>query len=200
MLLSVEAQAPDIPAACGDILAAAVAACTTLALTIVASASIIGSVNAYDPQNYLPRESAPGLMGRVRMALFDALDAELEPLGLKATDYVVLVALANEATTASSICASIAHDPGAMTRKIDALEKKGLVRRVRSETDRRAIRIELTPEARKLYPRAVNTVVGVVNDFLHGFSRTEVRELESMLKRILANAEAREATRGKDAA
>jgi DNA-binding MarR family transcriptional regulator len=158
-------------------------------------------MTAYDPQNYKPRDAAPGLMGRIRMALFDALDAELEPLGLKATDYVVLVTLANDsAPTASSVCSLIAHDPGAMTRKIDALEKKGLVRRVRSEKDRRAIHIELTPEARKLYPRMMNAVVGVVNEFLHGFAKSEVRELEGMLKRILANAEAREAARKEDAA
>jgi len=155
---------------------------------------------AYDPLTYRPREAAPGLMGRVRVALLDALDAELEPFGLKASDYIVLVTLANDQQlTASSVCSVIAHDPGAMTRKIDSLEKKGLVRRVRSETDRRAIHLELTPECRKLFPRMMNAVVGVINEFLHGFSKAEVREMESMLKRILANAEARE-SRKKDAA
>jgi len=157
-------------------------------------------MSAYDPNTYQPREAAPGLMGRVRVALLEALDAELEPFGLKASDYIVLVTLANDqALTASSVCSVIAHDPGAMTRKIDALEKKGLVRRVRSETDRRAIHLELTPEGRKLYPKMMNAVVGVINEFLHGFSKAEVREMESMLKRILANAEARD-TRKKDAA
>jgi DNA-binding MarR family transcriptional regulator len=153
-------------------------------------------MNAYDPQNFRPREAAPGLMGRIRVALFEALDAELEPFGLKATDYVVLVTLGSDPPlTASSVCSLIAHDPGAMTRKIDGLEKKGLVRRVRSETDRRAIHIELTPEGRKLYPRLMSAVVGVVNEFLHGFSKAEVRELESMLKRILANGQARQEAR-----
>jgi len=157
-------------------------------------------MNAYDPKDYQPREAAPGLMGRVRVALLDALDAELEPFGLKASDYIVLVTLANDqALTASSVCSVIAHDPGAMTRKIDGLEKKGLLRRVRSETDRRAINLELTPEGRKLYPKMMSAVVGVINEFLHGFSKAEVREMESMLKRILANAEARE-SRKKDAA
>ena len=165
-----------------------------------ASASILAAMNAYDPKDYQPREAAPGLMGRVRVALLDALDAELEPFGLKASDYIVLVTLANDqALTASSVCSVIAHDPGAMTRKIDGLEKKGLVRRVRSETDRRAINLELTPEGRKLYPKMMSAVVGVINEFLHGFSKAEVREMESMLKRILANAEARE-SRKKDAA
>jgi DNA-binding MarR family transcriptional regulator len=167
---------------------------------MIAAASNVAAMNPYDPQTFKPREAAPGLMGRVRVALLDALDAELEPLGLKASDYIVLVTLASGAqVTAASVCSVIAHDPGAMTRKIDALEKKGLVRRLRSETDRRAIHLELTPEGRKLYPRMMNSVVGVINEFLHGFSKAEVREMESMLKRILANAEAREA-RKKDAA
>lgn len=167
---------------------------------MIAEASNLGAMSAYDPKDYKPREAAPGLMGRVRVMLLDALDAELEPFDLKASDYIVLAALASDQQlTASSVCSVIAHDPGAMTRKIDGLEKKGLVRRVRSETDRRAIHLELTPEARKLYPRMMNAVVGVINEFLHGFSKAEVREMESMLKRILANAEARE-SRKKDAA
>ena len=158
-------------------------------------------MNAYDIGTYQPRDAAPGLMGRIRVALFEAIDAELEPMGLKATDYVVLVTLANDKPlTSASVCSLIAHDPGAMTRKIDGLEKKGLVRRVRSETDRRAIHLELTPEARKLYPRMMTAVIGVVNEFLHGFTKAEVRELEGMLRRILANAEAREGAGRKDAA
>ena len=168
---------------------------------MIAEATIILPMTAYDPKNYQPRDSAPGLMGRVRVMLFDALDEELAPFGLKATDYVVLVTLANDPTrTASSVCSTIAHDPGAMTRKIDALEKKGLVRRVRSETDRRAIHIELTAEGRKVLPRVMATVVGIVNDFLTGFSKAEVREMESMLHRILENAGARAERKKKDAA
>jgi DNA-binding MarR family transcriptional regulator len=156
---------------------------------------------AYDPTHFDPRNAAPALMGRVRAQLLEAIDVELEPFGLKATDYVVLVLLANDPTaTASAVCSVIAHDPGAMTRKIDSLEKKGLVRRARSESDRRAIRLELTAEGRKVYPRVLATVVGVVNEFLHGFTKGEVRELEGMLQRILGNAEARKASRKEDAA
>jgi DNA-binding MarR family transcriptional regulator len=155
----------------------------------------------YDPATYDPRNAIPGLMGRVRTALLTALDAELDQFGLKATDYVVLVSVANDsACTASSVCSVIAHDPGAMTRKLDALEKKGLLRRVRSESDRRAIHLELTAEGKKLFPRVMATVVAVVNDYLQGFTKTEAREMESMLKRILANAEGRAGQQKEDAA
>jgi len=146
----------------------------------------------YDPANYDLRNAVGPLIARTRAAFMAALDERLAAHDLKAADYIVLVALANDIDTASGVCSALSHDPGAMTRKIDALEKRGLVRRVRSSEDRRAIKLELTPEGRKVYPKALATAIGVANDFLHGFSKTEVRQLEGMLKRILANAEALE--------
>lgn len=154
-------------------------------------------MSAYDLATYEPRNAVPGLIARVRMAFLDELDTRLAPLDLKATDYIVLVTLASgDVETASSICSVLAHDPGAMTRKIDALEKRGLVRRVRSEEDRRAIHLELTPEGKKLYPKALAAAVSMANEFLEGFTKAEVKALESLLKRILTNVEAIETVKG----
>ena len=145
----------------------------------------------YETANYEPRKAVPGLVARLRMLWLDELDARLAPLDLRAADYLVLVTLATgDVETASSVCSVLAHDPGAMTRKIDALEARGLVRRVRSAEDRRAIKLELTAEGKKLYPKAVAAAVGMVNEMLHGFTKAEVRQLEELLKRILANAAA----------
>jgi len=148
-------------------------------------------MTAYDIATYQPREAIPGLIARVRMAFLDELEARLAPLDLKAADYLVLVTLAaGNVDTASSVCSVLAHDPGAMTRKIDALEKRGLVRRVRSDEDRRAIKLELTHEGRKLYPKALAIGVGLANEYLEGFSKSEVKALEGLLNKILQNAEA----------
>jgi MarR family transcriptional regulator, multiple antibiotic resistance protein MarR len=76
-----------------------------------------------------------------------------------------------------------------MTRKIDGLEELGLVRRVRSAEDRRAIKLELTDEGRKVYPKVLAVAVQLANEILHGFTKAEVRQLEGMLKRMLAVAE-----------
>ena len=152
---------------------------------------------AYDLATYEPRNAIPGLVARLRMAFLDELEARLAPLDLKAADYLVLVTLATgNVETASSVCSVLAHDPGAMTRKIDALEKRGLVRRVRSAEDRRAIKLELTPEGRKLYPKALAIAVDMANEFLEGFTKTEVKALEGFLKRILANVEAQATVKG----
>ncbi|APV51621.1 hypothetical protein BWI17_19145 [Betaproteobacteria bacterium GR16-43] len=148
-------------------------------------------MSIYDPATYDFTTAIPPMMGRVRTALLNHLEEQLSPLDLKAADYVVLAILANGGSvTASSVCSFLSHDPGAMTRKIDALEKRGLVRRVRSAEDRRAIQLELTPEGKKLYPKALAIGVGVANDFLRGFTKAEARQLEGLLKRMLENADA----------
>ena len=147
-------------------------------------------MSIYDPATYDFATAVPPMMGRVRTAMMDALDERLAPLDLQTADYLVLAILANGGSaTASTVCSFLAHDPGAMTRKIDGLEKRGIVRRVRSEEDRRAIKLELTPEGKKLYPKALAIGVGVANDFLRGFSKAEVKLLESMLQRIHVNAQ-----------
>jgi len=145
----------------------------------------------YDTDTYDIRNAVPPLMGRVRGAFMSALDERLAPYDVKTADYLVLMALANDvADTASSLCWVMSHDPGAMTRKIDSLEARGLVRRLKTPEDRRANRLELTPEGRKLQPKMLAAAVDIANEFLQGFTKPEVRALEDMLKRILANAEA----------
>jgi DNA-binding MarR family transcriptional regulator len=158
-------------------------------------------MSIYDPATYDIRTAVGPMLGRVRGAFLEALDEALAPYDLKSADYLVLVALANDtADTAASVCSVLAHDPGAMTRKIDALEKRGLVRRVRSAEDRRAIKLDLTPDGKKLYPKILAAAVDVANAFLQGFTKPEVRSLEGMLKRILDNAQARETPKGRAAA
>src|SRR5206468_470615 len=128
------------------------------------------------------------LVNRVRVELIDALDRELSQFDISAAQLIVLASVANkEAGSASGLCKSISYDPGAMTRMIDRLEQKGLVRRVPNAEDRRAMNLEMTAAGKALYPQllAAKEVVGV--QFLRGFSPDEVRLLETFLNRMLEN-------------
>lgn len=144
----------------------------------------------YDPRNFDPATSVGRLMTMVKAAMMEALDRELAPFDITAAQFVIIVRLANceAATTPSSLCKGGSYDPGAMTRMIDRLEHKGLVRRVRSPEDRRKISVELTREGRAAYPKLIVGAVGVLNHFMRGFSKAEARQLEAYLRRILANA------------
>lgn len=48
--------------------------------------------------------------------------------------------------------------------------------------------LELTDEGRAAYPRMREMSMAVANRFLRGFTRAEARQLESLLARMLENA------------
>ncbi|HXO66225.1 MAG TPA: MarR family transcriptional regulator, partial [Steroidobacteraceae bacterium] len=114
----------------------------------------------------------------------------LAPLELSGAQFAVIASLAagSEPKSAADLCKGISYDAGAMTRMLDRLESKGLLRRRRSADDRRLVHLELTDEGRAAYPRMREMSMAVANRFLHGFSRTEARQLESLLARMIENA------------
>lgn len=141
----------------------------------------------YDPKNFDPKTGIGGLIARVRVKLFEALDEELAPFDITAAQYVILVNLANGVDSASGLCKGVSYDPGAMTRMIDRLERKGFVRRVRSPEDRRVVNLALTEEGKAVYPKLVARAAAATNRRLRGFTKTEARQLESFLQRMLVN-------------
>jgi DNA-binding MarR family transcriptional regulator len=143
----------------------------------------------YDVKTFEPKNAIGYLIGHTRKALLEEIDRELAPLDLTAAQYIILSSLNHlQIATAADLCSGMIYDPGAMTRLIDRLELKGFVRRQRQPGDRRRVNLELTDEGKALYPRMNAVVVRVLNRFLAGFTKKEVRELEQFLRRILTNA------------
>jgi MarR family transcriptional regulator, multiple antibiotic resistance protein MarR len=150
--------------------------------------STLAATALFDSKTFEPRTGLGRLLSQVKMEIMEALDRELAPLDITAAQYVILVTLAEGPTdSASGLCKGVSYDPGAMTRMIDRLERKGLVRRVRCPDDRRKTNLELTAEGKAVYPRLIDSAVAVLNRYLRGFSRQEIAQLETYLKRMLAN-------------
>jgi len=155
----------------------------------------------YDSATYVPRKSIGSLLSRVRVEMLAALDQELAaerrlaPLELSAAQFIVIASLAADEgrKSASDLCKGISYDAGAMTRMLDRLEGKGLIRRNRSPEDRRLVFLELTDAGRAAYPRMRELSLGVANRFLRGFTKAEARQLEGLLTRMLENAHEGEA-------
>jgi DNA-binding MarR family transcriptional regulator len=141
----------------------------------------------YDPKTFDPKTGIGSLIARVRVKLFEALDEELAPFDITAAQYVILVNLANGVDSASGLCRGVSYDPGAMTRMIDRLERKGFVRRVRSPEDRRVVNLALTEEGKAVYPKLVARAAAATNRRLRGFTKAEAQQLESFLQRMLVN-------------
>ena len=48
----------------------------------------------YDPKTFNPKTAIGGLVSRVKLKLFEAMEAELAPYDITAAQYVILVGLA----------------------------------------------------------------------------------------------------------
>ena len=90
-----------------------------------------------------------------------------------------------EHLTATALSAETCHDMGALTRIVDDLEEAGLVRRERSERDRRVVEIALTPEGRRQLQGGKRLVVELLNSLITPFSRQEVETLIALLQRMM---------------
>jgi len=102
--------------------------------------------------------------------------------------YAVLKHLAEgSARTAAELCRFMHYDTGAMTRIVDRLEGKGLVRRERSREDRRAVVLRLAPSGRAQLPRLTAAAARVLEEHLAGFNATEIEALKSYLGRMIDN-------------
>lgn len=152
----------------------------------------------YDNASFQAGRHIGALVSRVKVEMLAAIDRELAqdkrlaPLEMSAAQYIIVANLASgpgEPKSAADLCKVISYDAGAMTRMLDRLEAKGLVRRTRSSQDRRLMNLELTEEGRAAYPRMREISMNIANRFLRGFTKAEARQLEGFLNRMLENAQ-----------
>jgi DNA-binding MarR family transcriptional regulator len=148
----------------------------------------------YDAKTIDLQNSIGALLNKVRAAMSTAIDEALledRDIARYELTYAQCVILAKlhqgETQCAGEICKLLTYDRGAMSRMLDRLERKGMIRRVRRPGERRMITLEITKEGEEVYPSIKAAVVTVMNRFLHGVSKTEVRQVEGVLRRMLAN-------------
>ena len=144
----------------------------------------------YRAQTYRVEDSVGFQITRLRAALFAAVDREVAPWGISAAQGTILIYIAHgRGNRAADIARDYSYDTGSMTRMIDRLVNKGLLRRVRDATDRRSVLLELTARGAKLTGELPAVAAKTLNDLLRGFSRPELDQLKGYLGRMLANAD-----------
>jgi DNA-binding MarR family transcriptional regulator len=140
--------------------------------------------------DYQLGESVGYLLSRVRSTLWNMVTQHTTAeLGITSTQAsIVFMLAAGQGVTAADLAREYGIDASAVTRLIDRLEKRGLLSRVRSEEDRRVVRLALTPEGYALAERIPAIFTRVLDKLLMGFTPEEVGFLKSMLRRVLANS------------
>lgn len=145
----------------------------------------------YAPGQYRPDQSVGYLMRKVLSSILSRADLQLASHDLTYVQWLPLYKLAmHEGNTVASLARDLAIDPGAMTRSLDRLEAKGLVRRERSTEDRRVVHLRLTDDGRAVARKVPAVLAEVLNGHLRGFSAEEWQLMLQFLNRMLANGEA----------
>ena len=125
-------------------------------------------------------------VGTLASAMRKGLEEELAPMGATPAQWVILeAAFAGNADTLTALARIIPVDAAAISRKLDKLQQRGLVRRRRLRSDRQTVRIELTDAGRELVPQLAPRVAANNHRFLAGITEQERLNFIEIVQKML---------------
>ena len=129
------------------------------------------------------------LLGRAAILKDRIIDTHMEPHGITAAQFKVLIIMAQFGVdTPAELCRHLSLDSGSMTRMLDRLEQKGLLSRKRSELDRRQVQLVLTEDGQQLAGMLPHIGAQALNQLAGALEPGELQTLEKILKKILIAA------------
>lgn len=138
--------------------------------------------------------SSPGYLLRKSTRLVIAqLHAAFADLDISFPQWITLMLVGDhEAVTAAQLSRTLGHNSGAVTRLIDQLEERSLIKRERSTTDRRVVELALTDAGSSIAQALAPRVISLWDELLEDFTNDEVDMLRLLLTRLLVKLEARD--------
>jgi DNA-binding MarR family transcriptional regulator len=122
-----------------------------------------------------------------------AMDETLNEFHLDYSEYKLLGLLMREGEVYRSSPGKLAKimelSSGAMTNRLDRLEKAGLLRRLPDPDDRRGILVELTPEGKRVYEDAIGVQGRKESLVASALSVPEKKQLNGLLRRLMIEFE-----------
>ena len=134
-----------------------------------------------------------GRLVRVARLIEGRLGAYAGEYGLAVPEFDVLFTLRRAGPpfrlSPSRIADSLLVTSGTLTGRLDRLERRGLLKRVRNPEDRRGMDVELTTDALTLVDEVVEQHVANEEQMLSGLSASERKRLEALMRKLLAHLE-----------
>lgn len=142
-----------------------------------------------EPHLRLPSETALGYHLRLTSEdLRACLQQEIEPQGVRLAQWQYLRALWDcDGISQSELSARVSRLGSNTVTALNILEKNGLIRRKRSATDRRVVRVYLTEKAKAKQDRLIQSAVSVMRQATDGISDTDLLTTLRTLKSIQQN-------------
>jgi DNA-binding MarR family transcriptional regulator len=124
-----------------------------------------------------------------------ALVAALQSFGLSFGDFDVLNTLRrrgdDRGTKPKDLAQSSLITSGAMTSRLDRLERAGLIERKPDPADRRGVLVQLTEHGERLAEESLHAVIAADEDFLEPLSPRQRNSVASALRQLLLRSEPR---------
>jgi DNA-binding MarR family transcriptional regulator len=135
-----------------------------------------------------------GIVTRIAKAyryIEDEARASLARVGLTKEEFKVLMALQrNGSQSHGSLCRRCDCSTGAMTNRLDKLERTGLLARSPDPHDRRGVLLELTARGREKLDEYIDTGSSRELELLSGMTADERRQLNGLLQRLIGSLQA----------
>ncbi len=124
-------------------------------------------------------------IGQAAVSLERAVDARLRPWSLNQSQGAALTVLAQHGPQRMSHLARfLLQQTQTTTDLVDRLERRGLVRRIRHETDRRVVLVEITDQGKALLNEIGDAAWTVGFDAFRTINGTDLRRLTDAARRI----------------
>ncbi len=109
-------------------------------------------------------------------------------VGLTPEQFLLIDLLWNQGSmTQQQMADAMQKDKNSITKLVDALEKKGLVLRVKDKTDRRSNKLVLTQSAEMMKSGAKECGISMLDNILTGIDEDELRSFLNTLGKLTDN-------------
>jgi len=145
----------------------------------------------YTVETLQPGKSIGFLVKRCGILMTQIAERHFESTSVSFIQWAALMQLCAQAghMSATQLSRELGYDMGALTRVVDELERRGLVRRERSRRDRRAVEIAVTAAGRRQAESAKRAVVDLLNELIEPYSEAEITTLIELMQRMLLRLE-----------
>ena len=151
------------------------------------------------PEVDLEVEGIADRIGGLNRRIRRMLDETLAEFGLTLSEWKILKLLRQAGPpyrrSAGQLADGVELTSGAMTARLDRLEKAGLVRRVPDPADRRGVQVELTPAGRRAWEDSFSAQAAKEAFIAAALNESEKRQLNALLRRLMLEFERREQAR-----
>ena len=142
------------------------------------------------PPAYRPSDYPTTLIRAIHARSYANLSSSLSRHDLAPVDWRILSTLQEQdGHNIAYLAERTATERSNLTRAVDKLEQRGLVRRRREHRDRRHVQLYLTSAGRRKFQEALPTVLSNIDRVVTGFSHDELETLMDFLNRMRDNVQ-----------